>query len=237
MGSYFSIIKAIAAGNRKLGKIASVLETKQTSLTRYLKTLADLDILEREVPVTESNPQRSKSGQYRIKDNFLLFWFRYVFPNLGLIESGHAEAVKGKIERNFIDGHVSYVYERICQKRYGTRQPMALAVCPDEGRTVVGRRATWRIDAVALDDQGGSLALCECKFWKEPVGANVLRDLESNGPGRCLAEGRTFSVVRVVQHFGLHRRPAEAGRGKGRRAFDEPDPRTSVFERLEDSRP
>ena len=38
------------------------------------------------------------------------------------------------------------------------------------------------IDAVALDDQGGSLALCECKFWKEPVGENVLRDLESKAP-------------------------------------------------------
>ena len=182
VGSYFSIIKAIAAGNRKLGKIASVLETKQTSLTRYLKTLADLDILEREVPVTESNPQRSKSGQYRIKDNFLLFWFRYVFPNLGLIESGHAEAVKGKIERNFIDGHVSYVYERICQEKVWDKA--ADGTWPFVP-TKVGRwwgAGDVEIDAVALDDQGGSLALCECKFWKEPVGANVLRDLESKAP-------------------------------------------------------
>ena len=182
VGSYFSIIKAIAAGNRKLGKIASVLETKQTSLTRYLKTLADLDILEREVPVTESNPQRSKSGQYRIKDNFLLFWFRYVFPNLGLIESGHAEAVKGKIERNFIDGHVSYVYERICQKKVWDKA--ADGTWPFVP-TKVGRwwgAGDVEIDAVALDDQGSSLALCECKFWKEPVGANVLRDLESKAP-------------------------------------------------------
>ena len=182
VGSYFSIIKAIAAGNRKLGKIASVLETKQTSLTRYLKTLADLDILEREVPVTESNPQRSKSGQYRIKDNFLLFWFRYVFPNLGLIESGHAEAVKGKIERNFIDGHVSYVYERICQEKVWDKA--ADGTWPFVP-TKVGRwwgAGDVEIDAVALDDQGSSLALCECKFWKEPVGANVLRDLESKAP-------------------------------------------------------
>ena len=182
VGSYFSIIKAIAAGNRKLGKIASVLETKQTSLTRYLKTLADLDILEREVPVTESNPQRSKSGQYRIKDNFLLFWFRYVFPNLGLIESGHAEAVKGKIERNFIDGHVSYVYERICQEKVWDKA--ADGTWPFVP-TKVGRwwgAGDVEINAVALDDQGSSLALCECKFWKEPVGANVLRDLESKAP-------------------------------------------------------
>ena len=44
VGSYFSIIKAIAAGNHKLSAIAAVLEVKSTNLTKYLKTLMDLDI-------------------------------------------------------------------------------------------------------------------------------------------------------------------------------------------------
>ena len=66
VGSYFSIIKAIAAGNRKLGSIASVLEQKQSNLSKYLKTLIDLDILEREVPVTEEAPEKSKRGLYKI---------------------------------------------------------------------------------------------------------------------------------------------------------------------------
>lgn len=41
MGSYFSVIRAIAAGNSKLSAIASVLETKATNLTKYLKTLIE----------------------------------------------------------------------------------------------------------------------------------------------------------------------------------------------------
>ena len=44
VGSYFSMIKAIAAGNHKLSAIAAVLEVKSTNLTKYLKTLMDLDI-------------------------------------------------------------------------------------------------------------------------------------------------------------------------------------------------
>ena len=60
VGSYFSVIKAIAAGNSKLSAIASMLEVKATSLTKYLKTLMDLDILEREVPVTENNPEKKQ---------------------------------------------------------------------------------------------------------------------------------------------------------------------------------
>ena len=59
VGSYFSIIKSIAAGNRKLGNIASNLSVNPTSLTKYLEILINLDILEREVPITEENPEKS----------------------------------------------------------------------------------------------------------------------------------------------------------------------------------
>lgn len=45
-----------------------MLEVKSTNLTKYLKTLMDLDILERRVPVTEENPEKSKRGLYKIKD-------------------------------------------------------------------------------------------------------------------------------------------------------------------------
>ena len=60
VGTYFSIIKAIAAGNHKLSKIASNIEIKQTSLTKYLNTLISLDLIEREIPVTEPNPLKAK---------------------------------------------------------------------------------------------------------------------------------------------------------------------------------
>lgn len=178
IGSYFSIIKAIAAGNRKLGKIAGALEVKQTSLTKYLKTLADLDLVEREVPVTETNPQKSKRGLYRIKDNFLLFWFRFVFPSLGLIESGHPDAVLKKIEEGFVDGHAAYVYEQVCREKIW--QLYASGTWPF-APCRVGR--WWgvndvEIDLVAISD-ADDVAFGECKFWKGPVGINVLRELEA----------------------------------------------------------
>lgn len=89
---------------------------KQTGLAKYLKTLIDLDILEREVPITEESPEKSKRRLYTIKDNFLLFWFKFIYPNLSLIESGHSEIAMKKIQNNFIDNHVSYVYKDICSE-------------------------------------------------------------------------------------------------------------------------
>lgn len=117
IGSYFSIIKAIAAGNSKLSAISTVLEIKSTSLTKYLKTLMDLDIVEREVPVTEDNPEKSKKGLYKIKDNYLRFWFAFVYPNMSFIESGHSRVVMNKIRKGLVSGHISFVYEDVCRER------------------------------------------------------------------------------------------------------------------------
>lgn len=82
-----------ADGNTKLSAIAAVLETKATSLTKYLKTMIDLDILEWEVPFTEANPEKRKKGLYKIKDNYPRFWFAFVYPNRSFLESGHSRIV------------------------------------------------------------------------------------------------------------------------------------------------
>ena len=108
---------AIFPLSKQLSAIATLLEVKSTSLTKYLKTLIDLDILEREVPVTEDNPEKSKKGLYKIKDNYLRFWFAFVYPNLSFIESGNSRIVMNKIRKGFISSHVAFVYEDICREK------------------------------------------------------------------------------------------------------------------------
>jgi AAA+ ATPase superfamily predicted ATPase len=171
IGSYFSLIRAIAAGNRRLSAIATVMEVKQTSLTRYLRTLIDLDIIKREVPVTEDNPEKSKRGLYGIQDNFIHFWFKFVYPERSAIESGHAEQAMRKIQSEFI-GHVAYVYQDICrEKMWQLAAEGALPVHFDR----VGR--WWdnknEIDIVALDSTARDIVFCECKYTKEPMGTDV----------------------------------------------------------------
>ena len=178
VGSYFSIIKAIAAGNTKLSAIAGVLEVKSTSLTKYLKTLMDLDILEREVPVTEDSPEKSKKGLYKIKDNYLRFWFAFVYPNMSFIESGHGRIVMDKIRKSLVRNHIAFVYEDVCRERMWEMNA--------EGAwpfyfSKLGRYwdSKEEIDIAAIDPDGKNLILGECKYWQEPVGVSVLRELEA----------------------------------------------------------
>lgn len=64
--------------------------------------MIDLDILEREVPIAEENPEKSKKGLYTIKDNYLQFWFAFVYPNMSFIKSGHSCIVMNKIRNNLV---------------------------------------------------------------------------------------------------------------------------------------
>lgn len=175
IGSYFSILKTIAAGNHKLGKIAAALGVSQSNITKYLKTLIDLDIVEREVPITEEAPEKSKMGLYIIKDNFLSFWFKFIYPNKGLLESGHSEYVEDKIAKNLIDNHVSYVYEDICRS--------AIWDLLSEGISF-NRAGRWwgaknvEIDIVAYDSTGNDIVFGECKYSKNKKGLNILFDLQ-----------------------------------------------------------
>lgn len=176
VGSYFSIIKSIAAGNQKLSAIAATLKVKSTSLTKYLKTLIDLDILAREVPVTEPNPERSKKGLYKIRDNYLRFWFAFVYPNMSFIESGHSALVLEKIRKSLVKNHIAFVYEDVCQERMWDLN--AANVWPFHF-SKLGRYwdAKHEIDLAALDPDGKNLILGECKYWQEPVGPRVFWDL------------------------------------------------------------
>lgn len=178
VGSYFSIIKAIAAGNTKLSAIAGVLEVKSTSLTKYLKTLIDLDILEREVPVTEDSPEKSKKGLYKIKDNYLRFWFAFVYPNMSFIESGHGRIVMDKIRKSLVRNHIAFVYEDVCRERMWEMN--AQSVWPFYF-SKLGRYwdSKEEIDIAAIDPDGKNLILGECKYWQEPVEVSVLRELEA----------------------------------------------------------
>ena len=176
VGSYFSLIRAIASGNRKLSAIASMVGVKQTNLTKYLRTLTDLDIIERQVPVTEDKPEKSKRGLYRIKDNFIEFWFKFVYPQRSNIETGHNELAMSKIREGFIKHHVSYIYKDVCRHQLRSAATEMKLPCRFD------KVGSWwesnnEIDIVALDSNGTDIVFGECKYTNEPMDVDVFYKL------------------------------------------------------------
>lgn len=196
IGSYFSLIKAIALGNRKLSDIAGVLGIKQTNLTKYLKVLMDLDLIEREVPVTEKMPEKSKSGLYRITDNFIAFWFKFVYPYRAYLEKGETEYVMSRIKEGFVQNYLSFVYEDVCRDKI-----WQMSVNGELGFNVnrVGRywgAKIGEVDIVAIDDKNDNILVGECKYSTTQKGLSVLHTLQEKAEViKALTNAKSVSYV------------------------------------------
>ena len=175
--NYFSILKAIAEGEHKIGNIASRIGIKANILTKYLDVLINLDVLERQVPVTEEMPEKSKMGLYFIKDHFFRFWFRYLFPNQSYLEIEEYEQVMKLIEKDFAK-FVGPVYEKVCIEK--------IPILAGDGRLPF-RPEKWgrwwtrseEIDLVALNTETQEILFGECKWSDKPVGTDILRSLKA----------------------------------------------------------
>jgi len=173
---YFGILAAIAAGRRKLSEILNATGLTAPTASKYLAVLQALGLIEREVPVTERRPEKSKKGLYRIVDPFVRFWFWFVLPHSGLLETGRITEAMNLLTERF-DGFVSEAYEAVC------RREVAAGLLDERTGARWARCGRWwardaEIDLVALDAEGGAVLLGEAKWSRRPVGTNVLASLE-----------------------------------------------------------
>lgn len=179
--NYFSIIKAIADGNHKLGKIAGLLGQETSALTPYLRTLSDLGFVEKQTPVTEKNPEKTRKGLYFISDNFIRFWFRYLYPYKGELELDNKQIVLEELQKDFIAKYVAFTYEDICRDIFAH-------LCGNGAIDFTPSRigSYWlndyegdtQIDVVAVDHRHKRLFAGECKYYEKPVDAPVYFDLK-----------------------------------------------------------
>ena len=172
--NYFVILRSIAQGKRKLAEIINDTGFEKSLLSRYLEILRGLRLVEKEVPVTEKYPDKSKLGLYTIHDRFFEFWFKYVFPNRSKLEIGRGKEVLRVIKETF-DQHLSFVFEDVC-KQYC----MELM---SEGRIRFSSIGRWwqkneEIDLVAVDEENKGIYFGEAKWSKKPVGVDILDGLK-----------------------------------------------------------
>lgn len=191
---YASLLGAIASGCTKLNEIAQRAGIAVQAASKYLGVLQELELVEREVPFTARVPQRSKRGRYRVVDNYLNFWFRFVQPYSSLIEAGQGELVYERFIAPYLDEHMGHVFEGVARSYLQLYASEELGLPPV---LRVGREwgADFEIDLVA-EHADGSWTFGECKWARRPVGERVLRELRDKA--RSLA--RAVKIPRSVRY-------------------------------------
>jgi len=130
---------------------------KTTDLTPYVSNLLELEFIKKERPYGE--PPSSRKTRYYLKDNFLKFWFRYIFPNLSQIELGLFSIEKIK---ELYPVYLGFIFEEVVFQ-------YLIKIKPFEFSNI--GRWWWRnieIDLIAFDDRSKTATFVECK-WSDGV--------------------------------------------------------------------
>ena len=162
-GVYFSILSLIANSKTSKGEIESILEK---NISGYLYRLEnDYNIIKSIKPINAK--PNSKVQKYEIVDNFLYFWFRFIFKYQSLIEAGSFEKLEEIILRDF-DMFSGKFLEKLFVDQFKEKQQF----------THIGsyweRGNQNEIDIVAIDELEKTLMICEVKLAKKRLDQNVL---------------------------------------------------------------
>ena len=97
-GIYFSILTLIAQGRNTRSELEQTLNIKE--LSGYLKNLSEeYGLISKMQPIYEKST--NKNVHYTIDDQFLKFWFRFVYKYTHIIEAGGNEKLRTIAERDF----------------------------------------------------------------------------------------------------------------------------------------
>lgn len=168
-GNYFSILSLIASSKTSRPEIESVLQ-KQTG--GYLDRLEnDFKIIAKTKPIL-SKPN-SRAVKYHICDNFLNFWFRFIYKYKSAIEIDNLEYVKNIILRDY------NTYSGKILERYFTEKLKSTGNYSQIG-SYWEKSNKNEIDIVAINEDQKKIDFYEVKRNAENININNLIIKSSN---------------------------------------------------------
>jgi len=175
--TYLGILEAMTKASRP-GEIANLARIDAKDLPKYIKNLQKIDIIEKINLITERKPKKTL---YMIKDNFIKFWFRFVYPNKSELEENNIDDVSAEIRKNFSQ-YVGRCFEKFCfsMLKEGYIKIFKFTKISKQWGKFKGEKGknTYEIDIVALNDKTMQILFAECK-WKNNVNASkILQELK-----------------------------------------------------------
>ncbi|GHT53837.1 ATPase [Bacteroidia bacterium] len=94
---YFTILSAVARGENTRAKIETVVGKEVGGYLTRLEN--DYGLLSKNIPLFAKS--ETKNVRYVIHDNFLTFWFRFIYKYSYIVEIGQFDELKKMIERDY----------------------------------------------------------------------------------------------------------------------------------------
>ena len=202
-GSHKEIVTCLANGPKELVQICKELGKSQGGLySKHLDELVKAGFVKRDFTWYLKSGKEGKLSRYRLSDNYLRFYLKYVAPNRTKIEKG---SVPASMLNNLPgwEGIMGLQFENLVVQNFKSLWKMlnvpAEEVVMDgpffQSSTI--RQPGCQIDYM-IQTRFHSLYLCEIKFSKDPVGKKIIEEMEEKR--KRLKVPRHFSIRPVLIH-------------------------------------
>ncbi len=115
VGSYTTVIEAIAQGHFTPTTIAQYAALPTPKLMYFLGNLLRLGYVEKRLPLVPGRPS-AKLVRYAISDPLLKFWFRFVAPNFSAIRRGPPEDAFAHHVKPHLESFFGAGFEALCRE-------------------------------------------------------------------------------------------------------------------------
>lgn len=195
-GVYSAIIEAIASGYTKANEISTKIGEDSAKCLKYIKTLCELGILHKETPFGEK--ESSRKTIYGISDFMFRFWYRYVFTNRTLIETGAQQVVWEKRIKPDYCSYMGLVFEKVCMDYLNSKNargelPILYTSIGRWWGTNAATHGQEEIDLIAND--GKDYLFGECKWRNEKLDISVLKDLKAKADAFRINRKNSYYVL------------------------------------------
>jgi len=150
---YNTILAAMARGLNKLNDIYKHTGFSRAKISVYLKNLMELDLVEKVYSYETGDDGDTQKGIYRISNPYVKFYFRFLFPNLGLLEALEPKEFYASRIAGEFPAFAEESYRKICREAVG------------ESAEIVGEwlGKTGSLDVVASDSEG-NITVANCCY-------------------------------------------------------------------------
>ena len=201
--SYKEIIKCLANGPKTLGDLCKKLK-KNTGGTysKYLDDLIKAGFIKRDFSWDIDTGKESRQNRYRLSDNYLRFYLKYIEPNLSKIEKGDFQ----NSMPTHLPGWVSMMglqFENLVvhnRKMIWQLLNISAEDVAQDGpffQTTTKKQPGCQVDYM-IQTRFQNLYLIEIKFSKDSIGNTIIKEMEEKRAR--LKTPKAFSIRPVLVH-------------------------------------
>jgi AAA+ ATPase superfamily predicted ATPase len=202
-GAHRDIVYSLASGAKELTQICKELGKNQGGLySAYLDELVKAGFTKRDYTWDLKSGKQSKLSKYRLSDNYLRFYLKYIATHLGRIEKGNM-TLSMQSSLTGWEGIMGLQFENLvlhnCKALW-----TAMRIPPEdvmiEGpffQNTTVRQQGCQIDYM-IQTRFSTLYMCEIKFSKTPISKKVIEEMEEKR--KRLHLPRHISIRPVLIH-------------------------------------